>query len=490
MSTSTVARGRHVRDPRHPAVSLLLRGVATGLVAVLVVTATAGAVLVRRLDGNIQAQDVGELLGDDRPAQSEENFDSLTILLIGEDTRTGDEFGGSGVSPGLSDTTIVMHLSADRDRAQLVSIPRDSIVDMPDCFLPDGTVEPGGQRQFNSAYATGGAACVQRTVEATTGVLVDHYAIVNFAGFQEIVDALGGVKVCVPEAVDVPKAGLVLQAGEQVIAGEQALAYVRAREGIGRGSDLERIERQQTFLSSMVQQVTSTGLLARPDRLIGVLDAGTKSLTTDPGLASVTALAGIARSVQALPAEDVSFVTIPNEPWPEDPNRVIWTAEADLVWEAIRLDQPLPGQEPDPEPSSPAATASPTPLTVSPDAVLVDVVNAGAAGGSAGDAAEDLRTQGFDIGQVLNADQTVSGVRILVPSGQDESARTLAAAFDDPVLVPEPEGTTLTVQLGSGSGVVVEVPNRLGTVPLPVRTEAPTAEPSLEVRAANDDICV
>lgn len=490
---STVARGRHVRAPRHPGVALLLRGLATVLVAVLVVAVAAGVVLVRQLDGNIQAADVESLLGDDRPEESEESYESLTILLVGEDTRSGDEFGGTGASPGLSDTTIVLHLSAERDRAQLVSIPRDSMVQMPDCTLEDGTVAEGGFRQFNSAYARGGVACVQRTIEQVTGVVIDHYAVVDFAGFQEIVNALGGVRVCVPEAVDVPKAGLRLDAGEQVIQGEQALAYVRAREGIGKGSDLERIERQQAFLSSMVQQVTSTGLLSRPDRLYGVLDAGTRSLTTDPGLARVTELARIARSVQSLPPEDVSFLTIPVEPWPEDPNRVVWTDDADLVWEAIRNDEPLPGQEPEPEPSQAPTEAPepPAPLTVPPDAFVVDVLNAGAAGGAAGEAASDLRTQGFQVGRISNAEEQVDGVRVLVPPGQDEAARTVAAAFAGSELVRDPEVGTITVQLGSGSSPVQEVPNRLGSEPLPERAApTPSEDPaSIEVRAAADDIC-
>lgn len=484
---STIARGRHVRDPRHPLLTLLLRGVATAVAAVLVVTLTAGAVLLRRLDGNITAVDITDQLGDDRPEEVEESYDSLTILLMGEDTRTGEEFGGTGASPGLSDTTIVMHLSAERDRAQLISIPRDSMVQIPDCILEDGSIAEGGFRQFNSAFATGGPACVQRTVEQTTGVPIDHYAVVDFDGFRAIVDALGGVEVCTTEPLVDELSGLDLPAGTTTVGGDQALAYVRARQ-VGGGSDIDRIARQQAFLSSMVQEVTSTGLLARPDRLIDVLDAGTKSLTTDPGLAGVAELASIARSVQGLPPEDVSFVTIPNEPWPEDRNRVVWTEDAALVWEAVRNDEPLPGQEPEAVPSG-APSPAPPALTVSPDAITVDVVNAGAPGGSAGDAAEDLATQGFEIGSISNGEQDVAGVSILVPPGQDDAALTVQAAFAGSVLVPDESATTITVQLGSGASRVQEVPNRLGTVPLPDRSEPATAAPSIEVRAAADDIC-
>ncbi len=486
---STIARGRHVRDPRHPLATLLLRGVATALAALLVVGVTAGAVLVRRLEGNITAVDISGQLGDDRPEAVEESFDSLTILLIGSDTREGleDDSDAAVVAGQRADTTIVLHLSAERDRAQLVSIPRDSMVQMPDCILDDGTTVEGGLKQFNAAFSIGGAACVQRTVEQLTGVPIDHYAVVNFDGFRSIVDALGGVEVCTSEPISDPDSGLVLPAGTTTVAGDQALAYVRARK-FGDGSDTARIARQQAFLSSMVQEVTSTGLLARPDRLIGVLDAGTKSLTTDPGLDSVAALASVARSVQGLPPEAVSFLTIPNEPWPRDPNRLVWTDDAELVWEALRTDEPLPGQEPDVAPSE-SAPPAPADLTVSPDQITLDVVNAGGPGGSAGAAAEDLLAQGFDVGAVTNGDEDVTGIRILVPAGKDEAALTVQAAFAGSVLVRDDTVPDITVQLGAGAGFVQEVPNRLGTEPLPERTAPAAAEPSIEVRAAVDDIC-
>ncbi|MGJ7439717.1 LCP family protein [Aquipuribacter sp. MA13-6] len=487
---STIARGRHVRDPRHPLLRVLLRGVATVLAAVLVVGGTAAAVLYRQLEGNIQAADVEELIGEDRPTPVPEAEDALNILVLGAD-KAGSESDdlGAGEQDRRADTTILLHLAADRSRANLVSIPRDSMVQGPECQLSDGTTSPGGLIQINSAFAVGGAACTIETVEALTGVPINHYVVVDFEGFTAIVDALGGVSVCLPEPIDDRLSGLDLPAGEQVVEGEQALAYVRVRK-IGDGSDLGRIERQQAFLSSMIQQATSTGLLTRPDRLIGVLDAGTKSLTTDPELASITELARIARSVQALPPEDVSFVTVPNEPWPQDENRVVWTPDAELIWEALRNDEPLPGEQSEVEPSAPATSAPPpVPLTVAPDEIVVDVANAGAPGGWATDTATDLRTLGFQVGSIVNSDEEVTGVKVLVPTGQDEAALTVAAAFEGSELVRDSDVPAITVQLGDGAGFVQEVPNRLGTVPLPGRTlpEAPT--PSIEVRAADQDIC-
>ncbi|MFC5382017.1 LCP family protein [Aquipuribacter nitratireducens] len=489
---STIARGRHVRDPRHPVASLLVRGALTAVAVVVVVSLSAAAVLVRQLDGNIVAADVEALL-EDRPTPEPEATEALNILVLGADRAEGEavDLGSSVEQSRRADTTILVHLAADRDSATLVSIPRDSMVQGPACLLEDGTRTDAGLIQFNAAFEHGGVACTINTVEETTGVFIDHYVVVDYDGFLDIVDALGGVRVCLPEAVDDSFSGLDLPAGEQTVRGDQALAYVRARK-IGDGSDLGRIERQQAFIASMVQQATSTGLLARPNRLISVLDAGTRSLTTDPGLASVTALASVARSVQALPADRVRFVTVPTEPWPQDENRVVWTPAADELWASIREDAPLPGSEPSAPPSpEPSPTQAPDPLTVSPAEITVDVVNAGARGGAAGDAATDLRIQGFTVGAILNGDEEVDGVRLVVPPGQEEAARTVLEAFPDAELVAATDGERIRVELGSGAPFVQEVPNRLGDEPLPQRTLPPDpgASPSLSVRAATDDIC-
>jgi LCP family protein required for cell wall assembly len=491
---STTARGRHARDPRHPVLSLLVRSFVVAVAAVVVVSVTAAAVLVRQLDGNIEAADVEQLL-EDRPTPQPEATEALNILVLGADrAESADvDLGSAAEQTRRADTSILVHLSADRESATLVSIPRDSMVQSPSCLLEDGRRTDGGLIQFNAAFEAGGVACTISTLESTTGVFIDHYVVVDYDGFMDIVDAIGGVRVCLPEAVDDSFSGLDLPAGEQTVRGDQALAYVRARK-IGDGSDLGRIERQQAFISSMVQQVTSTGLLTRPNRLISVLDAGTRSLTTDPGLASVTALAGVARSVQALPAEAVRFVTVPTEPWPQDENRVVWTAEADELWESLRRDAPLPGQEPEPSaaPSAaPSASEAPEPLTVSPDEITLEVVNAGARGGAAGDAATDLRIQGFVVGSILNGEEEVDGVRLVVPAGQEEAARTVLEAFPDAELVTDPEAVSIRVELGAEAPFVQEVSNRLGDEPLPERTVAPDpgASPTLSVRAATDDIC-
>ena len=275
----------------------------------------------------------------------------MNILLIGSDTRVGQGTSDAkSVSGARSDTTLIVHLSADRQHVTVVSVPRDSMVKMPpncDATVPRSrwTVQ-----QVNSAFSIGGPACLINTLEADTGMFITHFAVVDFTGFKGMVDALGGVPVCTPVAIDDPKAHLTLAAGRHVLDGTQALGYVRVRYTEGDGSDLGRIGRQQAFLSSVVQEATRTSLLLRPDRLYGFLDAATKSLTTDPELGLGT-MKDIATSVKDIGIKNVAFVTVPVEAWPQDPNRVQWTAAADTLFSAVVADRPL----------TPKKTATPSP---------------------------------------------------------------------------------------------------------------------------------
>ena len=215
----------------------------------------------------------------------------MNILLMGSDTRAdledASEFGGTGGDMGgaRSDTTLLVHLSADRKSAIAASIPRDSMVKIPNCDDPDATLEGAETRMFNSAFSIGGPACTVRAVEQNTGVSIDHFAVVNFEGFQAMVDALGGVDICVAEDASDPKTHLDLKAGTHHLGGRDALRFVQSRKGFGDGSDIGRIGRQQDFLSAVAREATDAKLLLRPDRLLGFLDAATKSLRRTQGSA-------------------------------------------------------------------------------------------------------------------------------------------------------------------------------------------------------------
>jgi len=485
------------RANRHP----LLRRGAIAVAAGLVLLLTLGTAAYVKLNGNITQYDVSKLLGQ-RPKNHATpdkltNLKPVNILVIGSDTRDLGTSSYGTTAGARSDTTLIVHLSGDRKSAVVVSVPRDSMTRAPaDCKDPKSKVADGPIRQWNANYSLGGPACLIRTVEGTTGIYIDHFMVVNFVGFQSMVDALGSVEVCLPEAVKDPLSQLNLPAGRSRVTGQQALAFVRVRH-VGNGSDIGRIDRQQAFLSSMVQEATSTNLLLRPDKLFRFLDAATKSLTTDPALGNLNALREVAQSVVGLKSSQIRFVTVPVEDYPPDHNRVQWTSAADGLWKSIREDAPLPGTKPAPGSTpTPAKTSPPPVLTVTPDQITVYVGNDSGVPGIARQAADDLRLQGFKISGMATESSGKAGVTVAYSAANHEKALTVAAAFPGAVLVEDDTvGDVIRVSLGTGSPNVVEVPNRLGTIPVPTHTlsatEAPTPSSTVTIKArtADTNIC-
>jgi LCP family protein required for cell wall assembly len=325
-----------------------MRTVAISVAVVLVVVATGGFLAYQHLNKNITAiQMPNNVLGTDRPSEvSKPNAPTkpLNILLLGSDTRKGQTGHIGGDTPGLSDTTILLHVSADRKLAYGVSLPRDAMVQRPACARKDGNgTDPGGLSQFNAAFAVGGPACTIKTVEKLTHVRVNHFVVIDFKGFKKMVDALGGVEVCVPREVNDTTGHITLPAGTYTVRGERALDYVRVRHDIGtaENGDIGRMKRQQAFLASMTNKAVSAGTLVNPVRLYRFLDAATKSLTTDPGLASLRHLAGLAQSFKGIGLDHIQFLTVPFESYPPDPNRLQWAPGADRLWSRMIHDQPV-----------------------------------------------------------------------------------------------------------------------------------------------------
>ncbi|MFD8965384.1 LCP family protein [Streptomyces sp. NPDC059568] len=330
-----------------------LRWTALGTSVVVLSVAGAGWWFYKKLDGNITTDTTAaaELRTYEKERPTPIVLDAKNILLIGSDSRSGegnDKYGRDDSGSQRSDTTILLHLAADRQSATAVSIPRDLMVDIPSCRKPDGTRTTDQFAQFNWAFQFGGTACTIRTIEKLTGIRVDHHMVVDFSGFKGIVDAVDGVEVCLKEPVDDIQAQLELPAGTQTLDGEQALGFVRARHGIGDGSDTQRMERQQRFLGALFKKVQSNGVLLNPTRLYPVLDAATKSITTDPGLASLTDLYDLARSMQSVPVEKVQFMTVPRQPYSADRNRdELVQPDAENLFERLREDGPVSVKTPD-----------------------------------------------------------------------------------------------------------------------------------------------
>ncbi|MGW2641325.1 LCP family protein [Streptomyces sp. NPDC001348] len=339
------------RGGRRPAV---LKAVGLTLAAALVLGGAAAGWAYWHLNHNIKSVDIDSALGDDRPARAVTTpsasasasasplpTEALNILVLGSDSRSGRanaELGGGDSSGARSDTAMVVHIDAGRTRATVVSIPRDTLVTRPSCPLSSGGATAlAHDTMFNSAYSVGGPVCAVKTVESITGVRMDHYIEIDFAGFAKLVNALGGVTVTTGEDIDDDKSHLHLRAGTHHLGGKQALALARTRHGIGDGSDLGRIGLQQKLVKALLKQIGSTDLLTDPARLYRVADAITGSLTTDTGLNSLTELMRLGQSLKGLSADRVRTVMMPVVPAPSDPNRVVAKEPAASgLWRSLR----------------------------------------------------------------------------------------------------------------------------------------------------------
>ncbi|GAA3992526.1 LCP family protein [Streptomyces marokkonensis] len=313
---------------------------------VVVLGGTGAGVLFFKLNGNLSSVDIDQVLGTDRPERADNG--SQNILVLGSDTRAGGnkELGG-GTDDGTarSDTAMVVHVHKGHKKAGVVSIPRDTLIDRPECTDADGDEHPAADDvMFNSAYSTGGGSCAVKTVESISGLRMDHYLEVDFSGFQKLVDDLGGVDITTTEDIKDPDSHLDLPAGTHTLDGEQALGLVRTRHGVGDGSDLGRIQLQQAFVKALADQVKDIGLLGNPKKLYDIADTATKTVTTDSDLGSVNSLMSFVSGLKGIDASGMNMVTMPVRYDPADTNRVLVAqTKADQVWTALKNDKPIPG---------------------------------------------------------------------------------------------------------------------------------------------------
>jgi len=364
----------------------LRRATAGASILILIATALGGGAVyaINGLGKNISALDTSDLNNQVRPETVVQTDTSATnILIMGSDSRAGSNGSYGDVSGARSDTTLLVHIYEGREAATVVSIPRDSYVEIAGCKMLKGGTSSPYYSKFNAAFAIGGPICTIKTVEKLTNVRINNFVVVDFEAFKTVVDAIGGVEVCLTSPAYDPVipgrggSGLNLPAGYSTITGEQALAFVRARESLGDGSDLGRITRQQEFIASMIRGMMGKGLLTNPAMIYRVLNVVTSSITTNPEFASTTALQDFALSLGSLKPSKINFVTTPYKI--VEKGNVGWTAEADELWNAIRLDQPWPKPlvtaSPDPSASgNPSATATPS---VKPSPTKTSITAAG-----------------------------------------------------------------------------------------------------------------
>ncbi len=405
------------------------------VIAVLLVGTAAGAYVLMQKMGQITV--IGVPGTEAEPVADK----PVNILLMGTDDRTGKGNRGYGLDSGRttkrSDTTILLHLSGDRSRAIALSIPRDLWVEQPPCTGADWA---GSYAKFNNAFQQGGAACTATLVKEITGLPVNHVVVVDFNGFKEMVDAMGGVEVCLEHPVNDAESKLKLPAGKTVVSGEQALAFVRARKTLGDGSDIGRIQRQQAFLSAAIRKVTDTQLLLNPARVFEMIDVATKSLTVSSGLDGIGPMRTMAESVRSVKPGDITFVTLPFVYRTDLANVDLDPVAAAPILKAMRDDTPYP------PPATVAADGKK--LTVPPADLSVRVVDTSHGQVSMKRVQQDLERAGFGVAEVVRGRAGSGDTQVVYPRGEKEAGRTLAYAADAPLR----SGTdlwTLTLQVGA-----------------------------------------
>ena len=472
---TAAGQGRHV--------GRVLLAIVSVAVLVLTVIGAGVSVLMGQLQGNITAVDISENVDGEAVAaplnvvdEETGSYEPLTVVLMGSDTRSGKGNGGFGSAAEFggerSDTTIVLHISGDRQSAIGVSIPRDTMITLPRCKVKGKTVG-GDVGRFNEAMDIGGPGCTVKAVEEISGLDISNFMMVDFRGFKRIVDAVGGVEICLTKPVDDPLSGLQLGKGKHVVQGEEALAFVRARKTLGDGSDTSRIRRQQAFLSSLMRQVLSSGTLLNPASLLGVLDAATESLTADPQMADINNLKDLALSLKDLRPANVTFTTLPWTPNGDGATVSVNPKKAAPIWKAMRDDTPWPPKG--------ASGAEDAPLLKTPpENIQVEVLNGTTTPKLAKQAARQLRKQGFVVRDVGNAETTdYAQTTVIYDPRWDQSSKTLAAAM----------GTDVTESVRKHGGVLTVIVGSDFTQVQPVKILDITQDYTAQVNTGDENFC-
>ena len=272
----------------------------------------------------------------DRP---EKTSRALNYLVVGSDSREGLsraqirqlKVGSTAVAAGgRSDTMFLVHISKKRDAAFIISLPRDTLVQVPAHLSQDGTTNiPERPGKLNASFAFGGAPLLIQTIEAKTNLKIDHYVEVNFAGFTGVVDALGGIEVCSKVPINDPKSHLVMSAGTHTLGGIEALKYVRTRDFDGRG-DIGRMERQQQFVSAVLRKATSTGVLLNPIKLANFYNATISTVKMDEGV-DKNDLLTLAKQMRNLSSGNIRTLTVPLS----DPNGRVPGVGSVVIWDEV-----------------------------------------------------------------------------------------------------------------------------------------------------------
>ncbi|MFE5598525.1 LCP family protein [Streptomyces coelicoflavus] len=447
---------------------------------VILAVGTAGYLYLQHLNDNIESlPDDGASTGGFQKDQA------INILLIGTDKRTGsgnDGYGDKG-SAGHADTTLLLHVSKDRSNATALSIPRDLIVDIPDCptTQEDGSTKviagSSGVR-FNQSLGQSGRtpSCTMRTVTELTGVKPDNFMVADFNAVKTLSSAVGGVEVCLAKDINDPDSHLNLPAGKHTIEGEEALAFVRTRHSVGFGGDLSRIELQQQFLSSLMRKLKSNDTLTSPTKMVKLAEAATEALTVDSKLDSIGKLKDLGMELGKLDTKNLTFATVPvkDNPAEKTPVTVVLKeGPAQQVFDMVKNDvsfTEVKKKEKEKKKKEDAAVAARLEGAKSePSEIRVRVLNGGASSGSAQRELNYLQTEAgvTKSENAGNAPADIARTTLEYAPDQADQARALAeilglsgAAMKPGESVTNSQGLpTMTLTLGKdfkGAGVKLD----------------------------------
>ncbi|WP_149361612.1 LCP family protein [Lolliginicoccus suaedae] len=478
---------------RHPRILIAARILVTLVsLSALVLTGTVWN-YIRSTNNDLTIVEALDMGSDDVRSIDDQAGDE-TFLVVGVDSRAGinAQIGGTGwMHEGArSDTIMLVTVPADRRRVVAVSFPRDLNITRPSCQRFDNDsatysedyVPSERNVKLNDAYYTGGPKCLIKAVQRISGMNINRFVGIDFAGFQDMVDTIGGVEVCVTQPMWDDELGLIIpEAGRQVINGPTALDYVRARHVPAEGTnDYGRMHRQQVLLSSLLREVLSSRVLLDPTKLNSFIEAFVSHTFVEN--VDSESLLMLARSMQGVDAGQVTFLTIPTAGPNEQMNEIPRDRDVDAIFDAIIYDWPLPGEE-DPAPSNndntddaPAASSGDAQPAAGqdeprdaeaefPSQVSVQVSNGSRTFGLAGNAASALAGYGFQIYSVGDHSRVLNQTVIRYSEGNEAEAATLASSFSNAVLQERRGlGSIVEVILGTDFDASISAPASPGTM--------------------------
>lgn len=454
--------------------------------------------ITRPIDGIRQVQ---ALIGDEGVREAGAQRDDVNFLVVGVDSRSEDNstIGGGNTDdiPGArSDVTMLIHIPADRSRLVGVSFPRDLAITRPECESWDPatgdyegwTVNSEYGVKLNTAYALGGPKCLTRVVQVLSGIQVTHFVGLDFAGFEKVVDNIGGIEVCTPHPlVDGILGPILPEPGTHHVDGKKALDYVRARhvqvEGNG---DYGRIQRQQRFLSAMLTKALRPDMILDPGRMTGFVSSFSDAAFGD-GI-DTQSLITLGESLQSLDSKRVTFITTPTAGADEQFNEIPRMDDIRAIFDAIIHNLPLPGEAPTTAPDTPQEPPKPVSGTAEdPASVLVQVSNATGKAGLATNVSNLLATRGFAIHNTTNHSGGSARTIVRYSAGNQNAALTVASSIPNATL-QEVAGldTIVDVVLGDDFDGTVTEPAAVGS---PVSADPSTRGPD-EAHELPEDMSV